>query len=364
MKVLLRLCTMRLNKEFRKTPMISKLKSQLIEAAIDDLPIIRNMWLFYIYELGRYCGFNNGWECPVNLDFIPDDLTSYFTSPNQAFLIKVKSEFAGFILLNKKGTQPNTDWNMAEFFILAKFQGKGIGQLIAQKLWKKHSGCWEVSIIPENKPALAFWRKAISAFTNGSYTEEIKEIDYDRYQPKRIILSFDTHNDFSISAFKENDNVKIAFVDSLSEELDQRMSEGFEAYEASQGINVNYKRFSVVLYNDKDIAYGVINAYTAFAEIYIDDIWVDSDCRGKGYGRKLLQALEEHFKGQGFNNINLCTSAFQAPEFYKKCGFKAEFTRENKINSKLSKTFFVKFFEEEKQNQGLLNQSVPKKMLY
>lgn len=81
--------------------MISKLKAQLIEATIDDYPIIHNMWLFYIYELGRYCGLNNGWEYPVNPDFIPDDLTSYFTNPNQAFLIKIKNELAGFMLLNK-----------------------------------------------------------------------------------------------------------------------------------------------------------------------------------------------------------------------------------------------------------------------
>jgi predicted acetyltransferase len=334
--------------------MILESKPQLIKATIADYPIVQNMWLFYIYELGRYCGSINGWECPVNLDFISDDLTFYFTSPNQAFFIKVKDELAGFILLNKKGTQPNIDWNMAEFFILAKFQGKGIGQSIAHELWKTHSGCWEVSIIPENKPALAFWRRAISAFTKGSYTEEIKEIDYDKSQSKRIILSFDTRNVFS-AVVKEKDTVKITFVDSLSEELEHCMGEGFKAYEASNGIDVNYKRFSVVLYNAKDIACGVINAYTAFAEIYIDDIWVDSDYRGQGYGKKLLQALEDHFKGQGFNNINLCTSNFQALEFYKKCGFKAEFTRENEINPQLSKTFFVKFFEEKKQNQGLLN---------
>ena len=132
------------------------------------------------------------------------------------------------------------------------------------------------------------------------------------------------------------------------------MSAGFIAYEASQGIDVNYKHFSVVISNEKNIAFGIINAYTAFAEIYVDDIWVDSAYRGKGYGRLLLKALEKHFQGQGFNNINLVTSAFQAHDFYKKCGFTAEFTRINKINPQLSKTFFVKFFEEEKQTQGLL----------
>ena len=41
-------------------------------------------------------------------------------------------------------------------------------------------------------------------------------------------------------------------------------------------------------------------------------------------------------------------------DLYKKCGFIVEFTRVNKINPQLSKTFFVKFFEEEKQTQGLL----------
>ncbi len=99
---------------------------------------------------------------------------------------------------------------------------------------------------------------------------------------------------------------------------------------------------------------GVLNAYTAFSEICIDDIWVDSVHRGNGYGKQLVFTLENKFKGKGFNNINLVTSAFQAPEFYKKCGFTAEFTRENKKNPKLSKTFFVKFFEEDIQTQGIL----------
>ncbi|KTD41273.1 GNAT family acetyltransferase [Legionella parisiensis] len=46
-------------------------------------------------------------------------------------------------------------------------------------------------------------------------------------------------------------------------------------------------------------------------------------------GRILLQALGEQFQGNGFNNINLATSAFQAPDFYKKCGFQIELIREN-----------------------------------
>ena len=82
-------------------------------------------------------------------------------------------------------------WNAGEFFILAKFQNKGIGQLAADYIWKHHSGKWEVSVIPENKSALSFWRRAITKFTNGQFLEEIKEVDFDQAQPMRYIFCFE-----------------------------------------------------------------------------------------------------------------------------------------------------------------------------
>ena len=57
-----------------------------------------------------------------------------------------------------------------------------------------------------------------------------------------------------------------------------------------------------------------------------------------------METVEEYFRNKGFENINLTTYAFQAPEFYKKCGFKVEFVRENKDNPKLNKYFLVKYF--------------------
>ncbi len=146
----------------------------------------------------------------------------------------------------------------------------------------------------------------------------------------------------------------IEFVDKLSKDIEEKMERDLIEYESSHGIDVNYKRLSVVLRDADGNAIGVTNAFTAFAEVYVDDIWVDKSFRGKGYGRKMIQELEKHFKGKGFNNINLVTSAFQAPEFYKKCGFTVEFIRENTKNPKLTKTFFIKYFEDEVQMQGIL----------
>lgn len=145
----------------------------------------------------------------------------------------------------------------------------------------------------------------------------------------------------------------ISFVSEISEDIEKIMRDDLVEYETSHGIDVNYKRFALILTDQSGAVAGVLNAFTAFAEIYIDDMWVHKSHRGKGYGRKLIQAVEDHFEGKGFNNMNLVTSAFQAPEFYKKCGFTAEFIRENKVNPKLTKTFFIKFFKNKVQTQGV-----------
>lgn len=145
----------------------------------------------------------------------------------------------------------------------------------------------------------------------------------------------------------------IECVDEISKGLEEKMQKDLVKYESSHSIDVNYKKISIVA-KKNGTPIGVVNAYTAFAEVYVDDIWVDTSFRSQGYGRKLLQELENYFKGKGFNNINLVTSAFQAPEFYKKCGFTVEFVRINKKNPKLTKTFFVKYFEDEIQTQGIL----------
>jgi ribosomal protein S18 acetylase RimI-like enzyme len=62
----------------------------------------------------------------------------------------------------------------------------------------------------------------------------------------------------------------------------------------------------------------------------MDDLWVQPKYLSQNIRRTLLNNLGKTFKNKGYNNINLVTNGFQAAEFYKKCGFKQEFIRENK----------------------------------
>lgn len=140
-------------------------------------------------------------------------------------------------------------------------------------------------------------------------------------------------------------NFKISLVKQISEATETKMSQGVQEYARSHGVNIDWKPFALELFNEQNETIGVLEAFSSYSSIYINELWVDKAYRGKGYGRQLIAELERLYKNKGFNNINTVTCAFQAPDFYKKCGFTAEFVRENLQNPKLSLTFFVKFFK-------------------
>lgn len=139
--------------------------------------------------------------------------------------------------------------------------------------------------------------------------------------------------------------MKISFLEHLPEAITKKMDEGLNEYNVSHGINVNYQPFALVLFDERNDAIGVLDAFSSYSSIHIRDLWIDKAYRGKGHGRELISALENPFKGKGFHNINLITCAFQAPDFYKKCGFEVEFVRKNIENPKLTMTFFIKYFD-------------------
>ncbi|WP_407272895.1 GNAT family N-acetyltransferase [Radiobacillus sp. PE A8.2] len=56
--------------------------------------------------------------------------------------------------------------------------------------------------------------------------------------------------------------------------------------------------------------------------LHIDFLWVDDRVRKQGYGSSLLNEIEILARNKGCRLIFLDTFSFQAPEFYKKHGFK------------------------------------------
>lgn len=143
----------------------------------------------------------------------------------------------------------------------------------------------------------------------------------------------------------------------LPTEIEEVMLCDCAQYDRAHGVDMNYQKYAFVLRSQDGCVRGVLSYYTIFAEIFIDMLWVDAQYRRQGWGKKLVEKLEKNYAHQGFNNINLYTYAFQAPAFYERCGFTLEFVRKNPHHPLLSKYFFVKFFDEAQQNQGILSAS-------
>ncbi len=163
---------------------------KLVIATQKDYSLIRDMSCFYMYDLSRYCANISGWEFKEGGKYRGFDPKKYFEEDDcKCYMIMVGKEVAGFILLNKVATSDYVDWNIAEFFIIAKFQNQGIGTKAAKELWKEHPGSWEISVLPENIPAKTFWKKVLKECAKKGYTESVKEIDYDKEQPKRVIFN-------------------------------------------------------------------------------------------------------------------------------------------------------------------------------
>jgi predicted acetyltransferase len=168
------------------------LKAHLQEAKLSDYPTIQNMARFYVYDMSRYCGHLPGWECPDDGLFENFDLKPYFCdNDHYAFLILVGQEKAGFAMINKIGTTPDVDWNMGEFFVLAKFQGKGIAEQAAKLIFAKFKGRWEVATMPPNIKACKFWVRIIGASTGKSCRGEEKIVGKPAPHPM-IVINFVT----------------------------------------------------------------------------------------------------------------------------------------------------------------------------
>lgn len=173
-----------------REPVINKMKVILCKATKEDRDTIQNLGRFYVYEMSRYCGFLPTWETPSNGLFECRDLSSYCEKRDRhAFLVKVNDELAGFVLINKVGSTPDVDWNIGEFFIVSKFQGKGIGSKAAEQVFDQFPGIWETSQMPKNKAAIDFWNKVITRYSNGQFEKNLKIILEPKPHPM-VVLKF------------------------------------------------------------------------------------------------------------------------------------------------------------------------------
>ena len=97
---------------------------------------------------------------------------------------------------------------------------------------------------------------------------------------------------------------------------------GISAYNKQQAGEDKSQGLCFVLYTpDQEIVGGVIGS-TYWDWLHVDLLWLKEELRGHGHGHRLLAAAEEEARQRGAKNAYLDTFSFQAPDFYKRYGYR------------------------------------------
>jgi predicted acetyltransferase len=133
----------------------------LTRAGRADEVLLQNMVQLYTHDFSEYWAGTPRGALSAEGRFGDYPLEEFWWRPGwDALLISVGDERAGFALINdvaKSGEK--VDGNIAEFFVLRKHRGGGVGRTVAEMIFDARPGQWELAVARKNLPALAFWRR-------------------------------------------------------------------------------------------------------------------------------------------------------------------------------------------------------------
>jgi predicted acetyltransferase len=149
----------------------TKMEDTTIDISIappSEKPIIEQMMQLYRYDMSEF----DGSDLDQNGRFSYDYLDSYWTENSRTpLIIQVSGKLAGFVLVNQHSYTGDGRYSIAEFFIMRKYRRKGIGRIVARRVFNQFGPRWEIRQVKENMAAQSFWRRIIEDYTGGLFNE-------------------------------------------------------------------------------------------------------------------------------------------------------------------------------------------------
>ena len=154
----------------------------------EEKEILKNLLEKYNYEFSQYDDKDVNSIGLYGYSY----LDNYWTENNRfPYFIRVNDKLAGFVMVNDiQEVKLNTNFTMAEFFILYKYRQKGIGKYVVNYILNKYKGKWQLRYHPKNKTSEIFWNKTIEEYTKGNFEikKDLKESIYKDGTIGHIIL--------------------------------------------------------------------------------------------------------------------------------------------------------------------------------
>ncbi len=161
-------------------------------ALITDKSIIHRMIELFRHDLSEFEDLDldeHGYFGYPYLDYY------WIESDRYPFIVRFDGKLAGFALVNRHTYLPDSQYSVAEFFILRKYRRHGIGRQVAFDVFDRFRGRWEISKLPTNDIALQFWSNVIKSYLPEQYIDT----EIEAQGNKRIISCFDNSTNVAIS---------------------------------------------------------------------------------------------------------------------------------------------------------------------
>jgi predicted acetyltransferase len=136
---------------------------EIFPASLAQQPVLANLFELYAHDFSEFHDVEMGEDGRFGYKHLP----LYWQEPDRhPFLVRADGKLAGFVLV-KRGSEVSANedvYDMAEFFVLRAWRGRGIGTRVAHEVWWKLPGLWEIRVMVANESASRFWQRAVTAF--------------------------------------------------------------------------------------------------------------------------------------------------------------------------------------------------------
>lgn len=147
---------------------LSLMPLEIFAASEHDKPIVRRMLELYQHDLSPFADA----DLNEHGEFGYAYLDHYWTERGRyPFLAKLAGKLVGFALVNTHYYLPESEYSIAEFFVMKRYRHQGIGQALAWHVFEQCRGTWEVRQLPGNVEAMSFWKRIIGDYTAGAFKE-------------------------------------------------------------------------------------------------------------------------------------------------------------------------------------------------
>lgn len=153
-----------------RTPAVS-----LVSLGREHEATFQNLIQLYTHGFSEHWAGTPRGDVQANGRFEEYPLSDFWERPEwSANLILIDSTVAGFCLVNDSShISAAVGANVAEFFILRKFRGQGVGTSAARAMFNSRPGSWEVAVAKLNHAAKKFWKRVIESSNEAQAVQEI-----------------------------------------------------------------------------------------------------------------------------------------------------------------------------------------------